>query len=56
MNEDKDKNKTTTKVLGDRTRLPETPDLSGLGTKPGKSTPFALDDFRSGAPENVTKP
>jgi hypothetical protein len=44
------------KATGDRDNLPETPDFTQWGAPIRKSTPFALDDFSSGAPANTTKP
>jgi hypothetical protein len=44
------------KATGGKNKLPETPDMKEWGAPPRKGSPFALDDFSSGAPANTTKP
>lgn len=42
--------------LGDKTKMPKTPDLSERLIQPRRASPFALDDFRSSAEANTVKP
>lgn len=44
------------RATGGKDKLPKTPDFTAWGQEPRKGSPFALSDFRSGAPVNTTKP
>ena len=44
------------RALGNRDKLPATPDFTQWGAPIRKGSPFLLDDFSSAAPVNTTKP
>jgi hypothetical protein len=55
---DKDElgNKQKVKSIGDKSKMPETPDFTEWGREPRKGDPFALSDWAGGSPANTAKP
>jgi hypothetical protein len=42
--------------LGDKSKLPKIPDLSGRLVQPRRPSPFLLDDFGASSAASVVKP